>query len=154
MKVALKDKFKDRLLKSRVIFLDTAPIIYYIEDVSDYSGLMSAVVDFVKLGKTKVLSSTLTVTEVLVAPMRKGKTDIVNKFMLFLKNSNNISLIPISLEIAELAGRIRSKYLFLRTADAIQISAAIVSKANYFLTNDKDLKRVKEIKVIFLGDYI
>ena len=56
--------------------------------------------------------------------------------------------------MAESAGRLRGKYSNLRSIDAIQISVAIDVGANAFLTNDRKLKQIKEIKVLVLKDYL
>jgi len=63
-------------------------------------------------------------------------------------------LIAISADIAEEAGILRGKHQFLRTIDALQIAAAIHAKADIFLTNDKELKKINEIDIIILSDYL
>jgi predicted nucleic acid-binding protein len=49
---------------------------------------------------------------------------------------------------------ISRRYPFLRTTDAIQISAALDVGTDAFLTNDKKLKQIEEIKVLVLADYL
>jgi len=49
------------------------------------------------------------------------------------------------------------KKIFLDTAPiiyAIQISAALDAEADAFLTNDKKLSGIKEIRMILLSDYL
>lgn len=41
-----------------------------------------------------------------------------------------------------------------KTIDAIQLAAAIFLNADVFITNDKKLKAVKEIRILILADYI
>ena len=79
---------------------------------------------------------------------------MARKFVEFLKYGKNLGLIEISAGIAERAGKLRGQYSDLRTIDAIQISAAIDVGADAFLTNDKKLKQIKEIKVLILKDYL
>ncbi len=55
-------------------------------------------------------------------------------------------MIEISENLAESAGKLRGRYPFLKTFDAIQISAALDVGADAFLTNDKKLKQIKENK--------
>jgi predicted nucleic acid-binding protein len=57
-------------------------------------------------------------------------------------------------DVAERAGKLRGQYPGLRTVDAVQISAAIGVGADAFVTNDKKLKRIKELSVIVLSDYL
>jgi len=49
---------------------------------------------------------------------------------------------------------LRGQYPGIRTIDAIQISVAIDVGADVFLTNDKKLKQIKELKVLVLKDYL
>ncbi|MCK4894149.1 MAG: PIN domain-containing protein [Calditrichia bacterium] len=78
----------------------------------------------------------------------------MKKFSDFLKAGRNISLLGISSDIAELAGKLRGRYTSLRALDAIQIAVSINVKADAFITNDVKLKQVEESKVIVLKDYL
>jgi len=72
----------------------------------------------------------------------------------FLKYGRNFTLIEISEKIAERAGRLRGRYTELRTIDAVQLASAIENGIEIFITNDKKLKKVDEIKVVVLDDYV
>lgn len=135
------------------IFIDTAPVIYYIEAHPKFGILAKQVIDICQTGELKVFSSVITITEVLPKPVQRGEKEVVQKFMEFIKFGQHINLIDISVDIAEKAGRLRGKYTNLRTMDALQISAAITIGADAFLTNDIKLKQVKEINTIILKDY-
>jgi hypothetical protein len=41
----------------------------------------------------------------------------------------------------------------LKTPDAIQLAAALISSSDFFLTNDVRLKNIEEIEVLTLDDY-
>jgi predicted nucleic acid-binding protein len=60
-------------------------------------------------------------------------------------------LVPIDIEVAELAADLRARYN-LRTPNALQVAAAIVRRCEVFLTNDARLKRVAEIRVLTLEE--
>ena len=47
---------------------------------------------------------------------------------------------------------LRTKY-GVKTPDAIHLATAIEHKADVFVTNDRQLKKVKEIVMLYLGDY-
>ena len=59
----------------------------------------------------------------------------------------------ISHEISERAALLRSRF-GIKTPDAIQLATATHHKADYFLTNDAALKKVKGIRVLVLDDYL
>ena len=144
----------DELRQINTIFIDTAPIIYYIEAHPQFGPLAKEVVDALQPGTLIAFSSVITLAEVLPKPIQKGKEELATKFTDFLRKGRNINLIEISTDIAEKAGRSRGKYPMLRALDAIQLSTAIEEEVDAFLTNDKKLKRIREVKVLILNDYL
>jgi predicted nucleic acid-binding protein len=58
----------------------------------------------------------------------------------------NLSIRNLNERIIELASDLRAQYN-VRTPDAIHIATAIDAGASLFYTNDRNLKRVKEIEV-------
>jgi predicted nucleic acid-binding protein len=136
------------------IFIDTAPIIYYIEANQPFGLLAKEVVDCLQSENIAAYTSVITLTEVLVKPFEKGNDNLALKFSTFLRYSNSIDLLEINAKIAEEAGRLRGKYPSLRTMDALQIAAALNISADAFITNDINLKQINEIKVIVLKDFL
>lgn len=137
-------------LANSEIFLDTAPLIYFIEEHPKYSTILDEL--FLSNDHSfRFSTSVITLTEVLVLPLREGKIHLAQKYETILVNSDSITLLEINAPIAKTTARLRADYN-LRTPDAIQIASAICSNADYFLTNDKKLKSIKEIKVITLDD--
>ncbi|MFH0924274.1 MAG: PIN domain-containing protein [bacterium] len=145
--------FSQELRQIDSIFIDTAPIIYYIEAHPQFGDLAKQVIDLCKSGKLNAFSSVITITEVLPKPVQKGEDVLAQTFMESIKYGKHMNLIDISVDIAEKAGRLRGQYINLRALDALQISAALHIKADVFLTNDLKLKQVKEIKIVVLKDY-
>jgi len=140
--------------RSNSIFLDTAPIIYYIEAHQDYGPLIKELVDSFQSGELTAFTSVITITEVLPKPVSQNQKQLIYKFVKFLRRGQYLNLLEISPDIAEAAGYLRGKYDSLKTMDAIQLSAAINAGADAFITNDIKLKQVKELKVIVLEDYL
>jgi len=144
----------DDIAQINTIFIDTAPIIYYIEAHPQFGPLVKNIIDALQTGKFIAFSSVVTLTEVLPKPIEAGDEKLARRFAEFLKFGRNINLIEISESIADKAGRLRGKYSNLRTIDALQISAALDIDADLFLTNDATLKKIKEINVLVLKDYL
>ena len=138
-------------LTGKKIFLDTAPLIYYIEEHSYFAPLLNEL--FLLKGKEECqfISSVITLTEVLVLPLREKKLDLAQKYETIMTSSKSIELVDISVKTAKITAQLRAKYA-LKTPDAIQLAVAIHHSADYFLTNDKRLKTVCEIKIITLED--
>ncbi len=144
----------DELTQYDTVFIDTAPIIYYIEAHSQFGPLVKEVVNTFQSGKLRAFSSVITLTEVLPKPVEAGDERLAKRFTDFLKYGRNFNLLEISANIAERAGSLRGKYLDLKTIDAIQISTAIEVGVDAFITNDKKLKQIKEIEILVLKDYL
>jgi len=136
------------------LFIDTAPIIYYIEANPQFGPLAKEVFDSLLSGRISAYSSVLTLTEVLPKPIESGDAKLARKFSEFLEHGRNLNLVEITASIAKQAGVLRGSYPALRSLDAVQIAAALDVGADIFITNDKQLTRIKEIKVLVLSDYL
>ncbi|MEO0107364.1 MAG: PIN domain-containing protein [candidate division WOR-3 bacterium] len=142
------------ITKCKSIFIDTAPFIYFIEAHPKFGPLVKEIFKNLRDDKFIAYTSVLTITEVLPKPVQMGKEELVNEFLQFLRQGKNIYLVEINSVIAEKAGRLRGKYLSIKTIDAIQLAVALSVDAGVFLSNDENLKQVKEIKVLILKDYL
>ncbi|WP_247234588.1 type II toxin-antitoxin system VapC family toxin [Telluribacter sp. SYSU D00476] len=132
---------------SKVVFLDTAPLIYFIEGNSTYQSILKKLFDFNDKGAFTFVTSSVTLLEVLVKPLREGQTAIAKQYRDILTNAPSIEVLDVTSAIAEHAARLRAKYN-VRTPDAIQLATCIEVGADYFLTNDYRLKTVSETVVV------
>ena len=144
----------DELAQLNTIFIDTAPIIYYIQAHPQFGPLAKEVVYSFQAGNISAFLSVITLVEVLPKPIETGNENLARKFAEFLKTGKNISLLDISINIAERAGKLRGQYTSLKAMDAIQISVALEVSADAFITNDAKLKQINELKTIVLKDYL
>lgn len=133
------------------VFLDTAPLIYFIEGHSDYQEVLSRVFEANERRDFIFITSSITLLEVLVKPLKDGNTKLAMQYKNILSNALGIELLEVTHEVAIKAAELRAKYN-LRTPDSIQIATAIVTKASCFLTNDIRLKSVGELKIVALGE--
>ncbi|MBI4723008.1 MAG: type II toxin-antitoxin system VapC family toxin [Candidatus Stahlbacteria bacterium] len=143
----------EEISRIKTIFIDTAPIIYYIEAHPLFGPIIKEVVDVFQGGRLSAFSSVVTLTEVLPKPIQAGKGELAKRFTEFLTRGRNLAFIEISANIAEKAGQLRGKYS-LKSLDAIQLAAAIDMGIDAFLTNDNGLKQIREIKILILNDYL
>jgi predicted nucleic acid-binding protein len=147
-------KFSEALEAVKKIFLDTAPIIYFIEAHQQFGPLVKQLIDLINENRIQAVTSVLTLSEVLPRPVETGNEELAQRFMTYLKSGLNLDLITIGETIGESAGILRGKHPFLKTVDAIQIAAALEAEADAFLTNDKKLSGIKAIRMILLSDYL
>lgn len=130
---------------SKKIFIDTAPIIYYLQSSELYYANMQEF--WKKYNECDYVTSTITITEYLTYPYRQKDMQLISLFYAFV-NDMDIQIRSIDERIAEKAAKIRAEYVHFKTMDALQLAAACLSKCDLFLTNDKQLRQFKEIKCL------
>ena len=65
-------------LASKIVYLDTAPLIYFIEGYSIYQKKLARLFDLADKGDLSFVTSTITLLEVLVKPLREGQPAIAD----------------------------------------------------------------------------
>jgi predicted nucleic acid-binding protein len=144
----------DDIPEGAVVALDTAPIIYYVENHPTYNPIVRPFfVVRLQAARNVALTSTVSLVEVLVVPLRTGRLDLVCDYQDFLVSFPVIDLVPVSTPVAGWAADLRARYN-LRLGDACQMGAALANGATHFLTNDAQLRRVMELTVLILNDYL
>jgi predicted nucleic acid-binding protein len=138
-----------RKLYGTIVGLDTAPLIYFVELHPKYILLLDPFFVAVDRGDIQVVTSTLTLTEVLVHPFKRGDQGVADEYSRLLLNSNHLSSLPVSARIAEEAARIRAAH-GTKTPDSIQLATARIGNATTFLTNDGKLASIPGVNVIIL----
>ena len=137
------------LLKEEVICLDTAPIIYYLEEKKlEYKKILDPFFDMVEKDECVAITSVVSITEGLVLPIRNKDDMLINKFRNFFYHTR-IQTVEVTAQIAEEAVRLRAAHN-IHTPDAIQVATAILAGASAFLTNDFKLASIPDIKVLVL----
>lgn len=131
------------------IGLDTNVLIYYIEEHPVLMEKVELFINKIEDGKAIGITSYVTLLELLVKPIREGRFDLVDHYKTIL--SGNLEMVPLDEIVSIKAAELRAKY-GLRTPDAIQLASVIYKNGDVFITNDRGLKRIKEIKVLALED--
>jgi len=133
------------------VYLDTSPIIYYLENNALYRDKMKRFFEDCLNREIKLVTSVITVEEYLVFPYATGKMEFANNFRRFLKYLN-IEVVGIDDTIAEQAAELRGRFKYFRAMDALQIAAAVVNGCDMFLTNDKQLRQETALPCMTMDD--
>ena len=133
------------------VFIDTAPIIYFLENSSLYMESMEKFFTRCVKENIQIVTSALTVEEYLVSPYSNGKMEYVDNFKRFIKYMN-VEVMDIDSTIAEEGAKIRGRYKNFKAMDALQIATAVVKKCDMFFTNDKQLQQEKELPCMTMED--
>lgn len=133
------------------VYLDTAPIIYYLENNSLYRDKMKRFFEDCLNHEVQLVTSVITVEEYLVFPYATGKMEFAYNFRRFLKYLN-VEVVGIDDATAERAAELRGRFKHFRAMDALQIASAIVSGCDVFLTNDKQLRQETALPCMTMDD--
>ncbi len=144
-------KLDEALTGVKNFWLDTAPVIYFVEKHPKYDALVTEIFQRIDNDMLVGITSVVTFTEVLVQPIRKGDTKLQQEYSELLLHSANFETMPIDADTARRAATLRAVYN-LRTPDALQIATALEFNCQAFLTNDKQLQRVTELRVLILDE--
>ena len=143
-----------RALAGKLVALDTAVFIYYLEENPDYISAADEVFKAINQRSARGMTSVLTLLEMLVKPLREGDSSLADAYREILTGAANLSLHPMSEAVAVRAAQLRGKYAWLRTPDAIQLATALEHGAGVVVTNDERWRKISEVPVLVLKDYL
>jgi len=103
--------------------LDTAPLIYLVEDHPQYADIVEGVFQRIPNGQLEIVTSVVTIGEVLVQPLARGDLRLQQRYRDALLDGVSIRTVPIDAVMAELAAELRARYK-MRLPDAMQVAAA------------------------------
>lgn len=133
--------------------LDTPVFIYHIEGTARFAEPAGVALDELASGTFAGVTSTLTLMEIAVKPLQVGRPDVAEEYEVLLANFPNLTIATIDRPIARRAAELRARHR-LRPADALQVAACLARGATAFLTNDRDLRRITELQVVILEDFV
>ena len=143
-------KMADALSGVLRLYFDSAPLIYYLERHPNYAAKMVGIFQRVDRGELIGVTSAVTLAEVLVDPLRRADVKLAQDYRELLYNTD-FETIPVDGIMGERAAQLRATHN-LKTPDALQLAAAILSGCSAFLSNDRALLRVPDITVLILDD--
>lgn len=132
------------------IFFDSAPLIYLVEFNEVFYEKISLFIAESIANRKQMATSVVSFAEFGVKPRKLGKKDVIDRFEKTIANLFDIQ--DVDLNVASIAADLRAKYSSLRGMDALQVASTIRANADIFVTNDKRLKTIKEIKVILVKE--
>ena len=132
------------------IFLDTAPIIYFVEQKDKYLNQIRNIFKVNYL--SDFYTSAISVAEYSLYPYLYDKS-LLARYNQFI-DIMGIKIVEIDKNIAERSALIKSQYKFFKTADSLQLASALYSKCDLFITNDKQLRQFSEIEILVIDDLL
>lgn len=141
------------LKKDDLVFVDTAPFIYYFEKHSRYFPVMEDFFNQLYNTNAQMVTSLVTYIELTTQPVRQDDKQLARKYRDYLCYSENIALMPLDITIADEVVELRAQY-GLKTPDAIQLGTARACGADWVLTNDRQWGQVEGLDIVQIDDLI
>lgn len=121
------------------IFFDTNLFIYLLEDAGERGTRVNEIVERLSERRDELLTSTLTLAEVLVKPLSVGDEAWAERYEKLL-TTPGVSLLPFDRSCARIYARLRQDKA-IKAPDAIQLACAANANCDLFITNDDRLSR-------------
>lgn len=133
------------------IYLDTFVFMDILSDDKESAAKAQAHLNKLKSGTPGVISSII-FSELTFHVKRKRGKERAAEVLMYISSLPNLTIVPVTIEIAKLAGSLRSSYIRkipkkLTYFDCIHLATAINSGCDLFVTGDKGFRDIKEIKM-------
>jgi predicted nucleic acid-binding protein len=132
------------------VSVDTVIFIYFIEEHPQFLREIEPLFREVDEGRIEVITSALTLLEVLVVPYRTGDHALASRYDAILTRSRGVRIADISRDHLRAAAQLRAK-TGMKTPDSLQIVAALAASCTAFITNDRELPTVPGIRILQLA---
>lgn len=126
------------------VFVDSAPIIYMLEDHPTLSPRFAGLFHAIDQHLLRMVVSAITLAEVLAGPLRHGKLTLAKRYEAALMAHEVLSIGP---QHASTAAVFRTQYK-LALPDAFQLACALDVGAAALITHDRDFQHVEGIRII------
>jgi predicted nucleic acid-binding protein len=128
-----------------LVYLDTAIVIYFVEQVPQFFPLVQQRLNDLHNAGDQPALSDLTELECLVQPLRQNNAVVEADFETFFALANIVH-VPLTSAVYRRAARIRAVHRF-QLADSLHLAAAIEGGCGLFLTNDHRLRVFPDIPI-------
>ncbi len=138
---------------SGAVYVDANILIYRVEAIEPYLTSMAPLWYALDAGTQAVVTSELSVLEVLVRPLQQGDAPLHALFTGVLYGTPGFTCLPITRPVLEHAAHLRATTR-IKTPDAIHAATALLARCTLFITNDPAFRRVLGLPVTLLSDVV
>lgn len=133
------------------IYIDSNIVIYAIEGLAQYAAQVQSLLDAMDAAEVFIVTSELTLAEVLVGPLKTQNLSIQRAYRAFLTTTPTLEVAPISRTVLTEAAQLRATTK-LKLPDAIHLAAAMQYQCDTFLTNDETFRVLGLPQIKMLAD--
>jgi len=140
-------------LSNRRIYLDTNVFIYALEGIMPWADELYDLFAAFDVGRCTAVTSELTLAECLVRPFAQRKDEVVKRYLAVLQTRRYLSIVSISKETLIESAKLRAD-CGVKLPDAIHAATARGEGCTVLVTNDAAFRRVPDIEVFLLSDWL
>lgn len=130
--------------------IDTSIFIYFIERHPTFHSEIAPLFQSADAGTRELVTSSLTLAELLVVPYRTGDRRLAERYEQLLTRSRGVTMVDLNRDHLKAAAHLRATSS-VRTPDALQLAVALTSRCSAFVTNDRRLPSVAGLRIVDLA---
>ncbi|CAN5715970.1 PIN domain-containing protein [soil metagenome] len=135
------------------VAVDTALFIYFIEEDPRFLQTIRPLFMQADRGDRQIVTSAVTLLEVLVSPYRAGNLALAERYEALLTRGRGIRLVELDRAQLRTAAQLRALHTGLRTPDALQLGAALTGGCSALITNDRRIPELPGLRIIQLSEH-
>ena len=135
-------------IRGKRVYFDTNVFIYIFEGSPEYQNIVKPIIELAELDEIAIYTNEITLGELLVSPFKNRQNSIADTYIQALNNPDFVTLTPTSQHIHVEAARVRAVN-GMKYPDAVHIASAIDSDCDVFLTNDRKIRAVSGLKMVY-----
>lgn len=133
------------------IYLDANVFIAAYETIGARSDHAWWILEAAEQGEFHIVTSELTLAELLVRPLRDGDVDLCGVYDKIMQNGDQMSAVPVAREILVNSAQLRVARSGLKLPDAIHCATALQEKCLAIVTDDTRMPKGLNMEVISMG---
>ena len=142
--------------QSRMLFLDSGPLVRLLQMHPDFYPAVSGVLDMVYDKNIQVLVSSVTLFEISRKAFVSGEGVLARQYREFFEHSANVKVCPIDAEVsvkaAELFAAATRTNHKITEAESLRLATAFVNGADCILTECESFRDATDIAVFMLDE--
>ena len=146
----------DSIEKSRVLFLDSGPVVRLLQMHPDFYPAVSGVLDMVYEKNVQVLVSSITLFEIAQKAFGANEGVLARQYREFFEHSANVKVCPVNAEVsvkaAELYAASQKTNHKISEAESLRLATAFVNGADCILTECANFRDVIDALVVTLDE--
>jgi predicted nucleic acid-binding protein len=139
------------LVREGPVAVDTCVFIYFIESDPEWLPVVRPLFASAGAGDGSLVTSFLTLHEVLIVPYRSGNLALAGIYEALLTRSRGLAMIEMDRPMLRAAAELRARHR-LKMADSFQIAAALASRCTSFVTNDRKIPDIPGLRIVQLSE--